>query len=142
MSRGIKGVRASVTILDERPYATQLSMYDLAVGMSQAMRAAAEMQDAMTKVSVILRTPPDEARRLLARTLEAYPSLTPSEASKRLLRERLHARPEPLSAWAERELQRPKASAQHRTVLVMGKPYHWRQDYTGQLRLVAGASPW
>lgn len=46
------------------------------------------------------------------------------------------------AAWAEQELQRPKSPAHHHTVHVAGKPYHWRQDYTGQLKLAAGESPW
>ena len=49
---------------------------------------------------------------------------------------------ESASAWMERELNRPTSSLNHRTVRVAGKPYHWRQDYTGQLKLGSGESPW
>lgn len=44
--------------------------------------------------------------------------------------------------WADALLKCPTSSAHHRTVRVAGKPYHWRQDYTGQLKLAAGESPW
>ena len=44
--------------------------------------------------------------------------------------------------WADALLRCPSSSLNHRTVRIAGKPYHWRQDYTGQLKLAAGASPW
>jgi hypothetical protein len=44
--------------------------------------------------------------------------------------------------WADALLHRPVSSLNHRTVRTAGKPYHWRQDYTGQLKLAAGESPW
>lgn len=44
--------------------------------------------------------------------------------------------------WADTELHRPASSLNHRTARFAGKPYHWRQDYTGQLKLAAGESPW
>jgi hypothetical protein len=44
--------------------------------------------------------------------------------------------------WADLLLQCPRNPADHRTVRIAGKPYHWRQDYTGQLKLAAGESPW
>lgn len=49
---------------------------------------------------------------------------------------------ESAAAWLERELHRPASSLNHRTARIAGKPYHWRQDYTGQLKLAAGESPW
>lgn len=60
-------------------------------------------------------------------------------------KERAHAfaaRAETAAEWAARELHRPKAAADMTTVRFAGKPYHWRQDYTGQLKLAAGESPW
>lgn len=44
--------------------------------------------------------------------------------------------------WADALLQCPTSSLNHRTARFAGKPYHWRQDYTGQLKLAAGESPW
>lgn len=44
--------------------------------------------------------------------------------------------------WADALLKCPTSSLNHRTVRFCGKPYHWRQDYTGQLKLAAGESPW
>jgi len=49
---------------------------------------------------------------------------------------------ETATEWLERELHRPSSSLNHRTARFAGKPYHWRQDYTGQLKLAAGESPW
>lgn len=49
---------------------------------------------------------------------------------------------EPNAEWAARELHRPSSTLNHRTARFAGKPYHWRQDYTGQLKLAAGESPW
>lgn len=60
-------------------------------------------------------------------------------------KERAHAfaaQAETAADWATRELHRPKATADMSTVRFAGKPYHWRQDYTGQLKLAAGESPW
>lgn len=48
----------------------------------------------------------------------------------------------PTEHWADTELHRPVSSLNHRTARFCGKPYHWRQDYTGQLKLAAGESPW
>jgi hypothetical protein len=44
--------------------------------------------------------------------------------------------------WADTLLHCPPAHANRRTVRFAGKPYHWRQDYTGQLKLAVGESPW
>jgi len=44
--------------------------------------------------------------------------------------------------WADALLRCPSSSLNHRTARFAGKPYHWRQDYTGQLKLAAGESPW
>lgn len=44
--------------------------------------------------------------------------------------------------WAETLLHCPSNSGNRRTARFAGKPYHWRQDYTGQLKLAAGESPW
>lgn len=44
--------------------------------------------------------------------------------------------------WADALLKCPTSSLNHRTARICGKPYHWRQDYTGQLKLAAGESPW
>ncbi len=52
------------------------------------------------------------------------------------------AQAETAADWAARELHRPKNAGNMATVRFAGKPYHWRQDYTGQLKLAAGASPW
>lgn len=52
------------------------------------------------------------------------------------------AQAETAAEWAARELHRPKHTADMTTVRFAGKPYHWRQDYTGQLKLAAGESPW
>lgn len=49
---------------------------------------------------------------------------------------------ETAAQWMDRELHRPGNSQDHGTVRIAGKPYHWRQDYTGQLKLAAGESPW
>lgn len=54
---------------------------------------------------------------------------------------RLHAH-ESATAYIGLHLHRPTSSLNHRTARFAGKPYHWRQDYTGQLRLAAGESPW
>ena len=45
-------------------------------------------------------------------------------------------------AYVERELNRPTSSLNHGSAFIAGRLYHWRQDYTGQLKLAAGASPW
>jgi len=52
------------------------------------------------------------------------------------------AQAETAADWADRELHRPRHAGNMATVRFAGKPYHWRQDYTGQLKLAAGASPW
>lgn len=60
-------------------------------------------------------------------------------------KERAHAfaaQAETAADWAARELHRPKATGDMYTVRFAGKPYHWRQDYTGQLKLAPGESPW
>lgn len=44
--------------------------------------------------------------------------------------------------WADTLLHCPSLSGNRHTVRFAGKPYHWRQDYTGQLKLAAGESPW
>lgn len=44
--------------------------------------------------------------------------------------------------WATDILEQPSHPLNRRTVRSAGKPYHWRQDYTGQLKLRAGVSPW
>lgn len=44
--------------------------------------------------------------------------------------------------WADALLTCPLSYPNRYTVRVAGKPYHWRQDYTGQLKLAAGESPW
>lgn len=44
--------------------------------------------------------------------------------------------------WADTLLHCPPLAGNRRTVRFAGKPYHWRQDYTGQLKLAAGESPW
>ena len=44
--------------------------------------------------------------------------------------------------WASIALLAPKATADRRTFHVLGKPYHYQQDYTGQLKLIPGVSPW
>lgn len=38
--------------------------------------------------------------------------------------------------------ERPKHPSEQRTVLILGRPHHWRRDLTGQLKLVPGESPW
>lgn len=60
-------------------------------------------------------------------------------------KERAHAfaaQAETAAEWAARELHRPKHTADMSTVRFAGRPYHWRQDYTGQLKLAPGESPW
>lgn len=52
------------------------------------------------------------------------------------------AQAETAADWAARELHRPKNVANMGTARFAGKPYHWRQDYTGQLKLAPGESPW
>lgn len=49
---------------------------------------------------------------------------------------------ESASAYVGLNLHRPNHSGNHRTARFVGKAYHWRQDYTGQLKLAAGDSPW
>lgn len=44
--------------------------------------------------------------------------------------------------WADALLNCPPSHLNQRTARFAGKPYHWRQDYTGQLKLAAGESPW
>ena len=44
--------------------------------------------------------------------------------------------------WSETLLHRPVDHRNHSTIRIAGKSYHWRQDYTGQLKLTAGESPW
>lgn len=44
--------------------------------------------------------------------------------------------------WADTLLHCPSSALNRRTARFAGKPYHWRQDYTGQLKLAAGESPW
>lgn len=49
---------------------------------------------------------------------------------------------ESATAYVGLNLHRPKFSTNWGTAHFAGKPYHWRQDYTGQLKLAAGESPW
>lgn len=49
---------------------------------------------------------------------------------------------ESATAYVGLNLHRPKYSTNWGTAHFAGKPYHWRQDYTGQLKLAAGESPW
>jgi hypothetical protein len=44
--------------------------------------------------------------------------------------------------WADALLRYPTHPGNRGTARFAGKPYHWRQDYTGQLKLAAGESPW
>lgn len=44
--------------------------------------------------------------------------------------------------WADTLLHCPVLPVNRRTARFAGKPYHWRQDYTGQLKLAAGSAPW
>lgn len=54
----------------------------------------------------------------------------------------MEAGQESAAEFVGRELHRPNHSGNHRTARFAGKAYHWRQDYTGQLKLAAGDSPW
>lgn len=120
-------------------YATQM-----AAGMNQAIRHAAEMEEVMAKLVLRLNITTDEARSRLEQVRRDRPLLRLTEAYRLVLHSEQSAFADAgsVTAWFDRELQRPKSSAHFRTVLVLDKPYHWRQDYTGQLKLAAGASPW
>lgn len=52
------------------------------------------------------------------------------------------AAPVQVEHWADTLLHCPPLAGNRRTVRFAGKSYHWRQDYTGQLKLAAGESPW
>ena len=124
--------------------APSLSQLSLQVGMYQAaLHYSTEMERAMRQVSVLLGIAPADAKARIDQARLFHPTLTVSDAKRRVLREHLEGKvTESVADWATRELARPHGSAHHRTVTVMGKPYHWRQDYTGQLKLAPGESPW
>lgn len=108
-----------------------------------AHQQAAAIDTAIRQVTELLNTTPADALARIERVRSLYPVLTVSEARRRVLQDHLYSQSnESVADWAVRELVRPSKTGDHRTVYVLGKPYHWRQDYTGQLKLAAGESPW
>lgn len=130
-----------------RPVVTQTAYraakHDLFVGTyagaKQAALDAASYEQTVHRIGLTEHLTLDAARRLVENFRAKYPELSKLQAALKLDAD--------LAAtatvrWVDREMHRPTSSLNHRTARFAGKPYHWRQDYTGQLKLAAGESPW